>query len=144
MLDALGYVTRELLLTPLQFGVPNSRLRYYLLAKLKPLAFADTYGMERQILRHIPGRGCDWTDPRRLRDGSTPEELCAVDADEIRCYLDPGAPSGRTHPQTIPDNVLMKWGRLFDIILPSARRSCCFTRGPCIPSHLKAVADAAH
>ena len=32
-LAALGYATQELLLTPLQFGVPNSRLRYYLLAR---------------------------------------------------------------------------------------------------------------
>ena len=29
----------------------------------------------------------------------------------------------------IPDRILKKWGRLFDIVLPSGTRSCCFTRG---------------
>ncbi|KAJ8299724.1 hypothetical protein KUTeg_023784 [Tegillarca granosa] len=30
----------EFLLTPLQFGIPNARLRYYLIAKRKPLIFS--------------------------------------------------------------------------------------------------------
>jgi len=29
----------------------------------------------------------------------------------------------------IPEKVLIKWGRLFDIVKPSSRRTCCFTRG---------------
>lgn len=40
ILDSLGYSIQEFLLNPNQFGVPNSRLRYYLLAKKKPLQFA--------------------------------------------------------------------------------------------------------
>ena len=40
MLQRVGYSYQEFLLSPNQFGVPNSRLRYYLLAKKKPLAFA--------------------------------------------------------------------------------------------------------
>ena len=39
-LAAAGYVCQEFLLSPSQFGVPNSRLRYYLLAKRKPLKFS--------------------------------------------------------------------------------------------------------
>jgi len=31
--------TQDLLLSPTQFGIPNSRLRYYLLAKQRPLSF---------------------------------------------------------------------------------------------------------
>ena len=31
---------QEFLLTPLQFGIPNSRLRYYLIAKRSPLKFS--------------------------------------------------------------------------------------------------------
>ncbi|XP_013412300.1 uncharacterized protein LOC106175034 [Lingula anatina] len=34
-----GYNFQEFLLTPLQFGVPNSRMRYYMVAKKKPLTF---------------------------------------------------------------------------------------------------------
>jgi len=38
-LKACGYSYQEFLLSPTQLGIPNSRLRYYLLAKKKPLQF---------------------------------------------------------------------------------------------------------
>ena len=44
----------------------------------------------------------------------------------LRDYLD-GTDNQLTYP--VPERVLMKWGRLFDIVLPSATRTCCFTRG---------------
>ena len=48
-LTETGYTHRELLLSPLQFGVPNSRLRYYLLAKLRPHKFKfDSSGVVRE------------------------------------------------------------------------------------------------
>ncbi len=37
VLGKLGYDYQEFLLSPVQFGIPNSRLRYYLLARKKPL-----------------------------------------------------------------------------------------------------------
>ncbi|KZT68455.1 S-adenosyl-L-methionine-dependent methyltransferase [Daedalea quercina L-15889] len=127
-----GYNVLELLLTPLQFGIPNSRLRYYLLANLKPMSFPHVpQDLAQTVWRHIPGRSADWTDSR-LRPGSQEE---AVDGQavnsiaEIRQYLDRPLENEWQHPCTVPDRVLEKWGRLFDIILPSARRSCCFTRG---------------
>ena len=43
-------------------------------------------------------------------------------------YLDKDLHSD-PHPYAIPERVLEKWGRLFDIVLPSATRTCCFTRG---------------
>ncbi|KAF7310396.1 Dna methyltransferase [Mycena chlorophos] len=104
-LQNLGYSTVELLLTPLQFGIPNSRLRYYLLAKRAPHSFSDCAA--REPLWSIPCM----------------EPVAHVD--ELRQYLD-SEPDERC---TIPDRVLVKWGRLFDIVLPSARRTCCFTRG---------------
>ena len=39
MLERVGYTYQEFLLSPNQFSVPNSRLRYYLLAKKRPLSF---------------------------------------------------------------------------------------------------------
>ncbi|EFN87251.1 tRNA (cytosine(38)-C(5))-methyltransferase isoform X2 [Harpegnathos saltator] len=38
-LEECGYAYRELMLSPSQFGIPNSRRRYYLLAKRKDLKF---------------------------------------------------------------------------------------------------------
>lgn len=38
-LNESGFTFREFLLSPVHFGICNSRLRYYLLAKKKPLDF---------------------------------------------------------------------------------------------------------
>ncbi len=126
-LRTLGYTTLELLLTPLQFGIPNSRLRYYLLAKFSTSSFAGVSGQEDRVWRHIPGRGTDWVDART----SSSEEAPGVAVTEVRDYLDEESPV-EPHPHAIPEKVLEKWGRLFDIVLPSARRTCCFTRGTCV------------
>ncbi|KAJ6498037.1 S-adenosyl-L-methionine-dependent methyltransferase [Mycena vitilis] len=121
----LGYTIAEFLLTPLQFGIPNSRLRYYLLAKRSPLSFHDFPDDQAgQTLRHIPGRGSQpWVDPRLAQPDP------AITSDDpvhgIREYLD----SDPGKDCDIPDKILRKWGRLFDIVLPSSRRTCCFTRG---------------
>ena len=123
-LRALGYSVVELLLTPLQFGIPNSRLRYYLLAKASPNGFANVEGELDRIWRHIPGHGADWADPRTHSD----EEVVEVEVAELREYLDEDT-SVDPPPEAIPQKVLEKWGRLFDVVLPSARRTCCFTRG---------------
>ncbi|KAJ7102547.1 S-adenosyl-L-methionine-dependent methyltransferase [Mycena belliarum] len=125
-LRTLGYATAEFLLTPLQFGIPNSRLRYYLLAKRAPRAFksrSESPGPVNldgeETLRYIPGRSDrTWVDRRA-------DSLADDTVYEIRDYLDPEPVEGCA----IPDRVLGRWGRLFDIVLPSARRSCCFTRG---------------
>ena len=44
ILKSLKYGVREFLLSPSQFGIPNSRLRYFLLAKKNPLQFSDLIG----------------------------------------------------------------------------------------------------
>ncbi|KAI0056779.1 S-adenosyl-L-methionine-dependent methyltransferase [Artomyces pyxidatus] len=123
-LRRLGYTTLELLLTPLQFGIPNSRMRYYLLARTSPFeahCLADE-GASDKVWRHIPGRGSDWIDPR---SGSI--EGVQNHVDSLRRYLDESTGDTRLH--AVPDRVLEKWGRLFDIVVPSSTRTCCFTRG---------------
>ena len=40
ILDNMNYKIQEFLISPKQFGIPNSRLRYYLLAKRTPLSFS--------------------------------------------------------------------------------------------------------
>lgn len=114
----------EFLLTPLQFGIPNSRLRYYLLAKREPMPFPEVPVSiaEENVWRRIPGAGADWSDPRSSIDMTATLEATR----EVREYLDDIPPEDDCR---IPRRVLEKWGRLFDIVLPTARRTCCFTRG---------------
>ena len=128
ILTKLGFATRELLLTPLQFGVPNSRLRYYLLAARRPSdAFLSSVDSSGRILRHIPGHGTEWNDARSSSSSSAAgSETVENNVRALRDFLD-RSDSQLAYP--VPERVLMKWGRLFDIVLPSAMRTCCFTRG---------------
>jgi tRNA (cytosine38-C5)-methyltransferase len=131
-LQSLQYTTLELLITPLQFGIPNSRLRYYLLAKLSPLVFSGVpayYFHTTDVLRHIPGHN-SWVDPRMHAGAHEYEILLSEESiHEIKYYLDEEPEGTESHPHAVPEKVLRKWGRLFDIVLPSSRRTCCFTRG---------------
>ncbi|CAK9300404.1 unnamed protein product [Gordionus sp. m RMFG-2023] len=43
MLNSLNYHYQEYLLSPKQFGIPNSRLRYYLIARNYPFKFSNTF-----------------------------------------------------------------------------------------------------
>jgi len=117
-LQRLGYVTAEFALNPLQFGIPNSRLRYYLLAKLSPLKFV---GLEsNHLLDYIPPHHGHRNEPQQTSDTT---------AVALRQYIDSTMVEEALTHFRISDRVLNKWGRLFDIVLPSGTRSCCFTRG---------------
>ncbi|KAH9036647.1 S-adenosyl-L-methionine-dependent methyltransferase [Lactarius pseudohatsudake] len=122
VLTKLGFATRELLLTPLQFSVPNSRLRYYLLASCTSGAFGSSVYPPDRILRHIPGRAANWEDTRASGASDTVGNWVRP----LRDYLDR---ENAVTANTVPDRVLIKWGRLFDIVSPCATRTCCFTRG---------------
>ena len=117
-LQGLGYVTAEFALSPLQFGIPNSRLRYYLLAKASPLRFVGLDSTKSDhLLDHIPPHH----DPHDQTSGTASLDL--------RQYIDLAMDEETFAQFRIPDRVLNKWGRLFDIVLPSGTRTCCFTRG---------------
>jgi tRNA (cytosine38-C5)-methyltransferase len=82
------------------------------------LYFANASPESPEILRHIPGHGEPFVDNR---DGGK--------AIPVEAYLDDNIDEADIKSLKIPDRVLAKWGRLFDIVLPSSRRTCCFTRG---------------
>lgn len=52
-LRGLGYHVREFLLSPMNYGIPNSRLRYYLLAR-STCAFDDALSKDEVICTNIP------------------------------------------------------------------------------------------
>ncbi|XP_067869449.1 tRNA (cytosine(38)-C(5))-methyltransferase isoform X2 [Heterodontus francisci] len=51
-LESCRYIYQAFLLSPTSLGIPNSRLRYFLLAKLQPDAFC--FQTSHQILEHFP------------------------------------------------------------------------------------------
>lgn len=66
VLKKIGYKVQEFLLSPKQFGIPNSRLRYYLLARLQPLSFSvdlptQPYQSIDIITQYLPSNLFDFT-----------------------------------------------------------------------------------
>ena len=102
------YNVVEFLINSNQFGIPNSRLRYYLLARKQPFpehiqSFADN---KNSLLSFIPG--CEDLT-------TTPPLSEFLQEDPASCQLS--------------DKFLSKWGWVLDIVTPSSSRSCCFTKG---------------
>eukprot|EP00123_Amoebidium_parasiticum_P001675 comp12827_c0_seq1/m.7987 comp12827_c0_seq1/g.7987 ORF comp12827_c0_seq1/g.7987 comp12827_c0_seq1/m.7987 type:complete len:356 (-) comp12827_c0_seq1:487-1554(-) len=127
VLGSCGYTWQEFLLTPRQFGVPNSRLRYFLVAKKSPLAFR--HPPTGTVLRHIPGDphfesvedyggvGEDDADDTQLPGISVPKAIGE--------YVEVG---GVPETYYVPRKIMLSKGALMDIVLPTDRRSCCFTK----------------
>ena len=102
------YNVVEFLINSNQFGIPNSRLRYYLLARKQPFpeniqSFADN---KNSLLSFIPGS----------EDFATTPPLSEfLQENPASCQLS--------------DKFLSKWGWVLDIVTPTSTRSCCFTKG---------------
>lgn len=148
----------EFLLCPTQLGVPNSRLRYYLLARKQKFCFEQTPAD--QLLRDIPVCRCKPDFTRSVCDqcGYCPipglsEKLRTIchqyspqsEIPTLSEFLqlpndsgdatDPPGLSGPSKEEVRVDELLMsesmlsRYGWLVDLVYPHSRRSCCVTRG---------------
>nr|SVE75902.1 EOG090X0A4V [Daphnia hispanica] len=110
-LKSCGFYFREFLLSPMSFQIPNSRNRYYVIAK----KFTDfPFGMETEIMTAFPNNSCDVAKP--IREKTLEPYLEKNFADEqLTCYL-------------LPDKTLMKYWRILDVRQRSDTSSCCFTK----------------
>ncbi|CAK1544924.1 unnamed protein product [Leptosia nina] len=93
---------QEFLLCPSKFGVPNSRLRYYCIARKTPSPWS--FKCDNELMSALPL--CPKLEPFPLQD------IIVEDIDDT-FYLN--------------DKVL-KWGKVLDICYKDSRRSCCFTK----------------
>ena len=102
-----GYTYQEFLLTPTQFGIPNSRLRYYLLAKLSPLKFYFTANdkpmttLPDGITQPCVGPLCNFIQP-----------MSSSQEDEF----------------LVPPEVLLRYASILDIVQEDSTQCCCFTK----------------
>ncbi|VDN23579.1 unnamed protein product [Dibothriocephalus latus] len=151
-----GYEIRQFLLTPLQFGIPNCRLRFYLVAKLrgsadnsvpfcaslpvldKVTSVSDALQLcERAIIRVPPPDA-----------PSLPNCSCAVCAGKLKHISAPPSEHFDEYLEfcrplsdfLLPDDDLpeslflrgekaMKFYRALDIVTPESHKSACFTKG---------------
>jgi len=103
-LEKAGFHWREFILTPTQFNVPNTRHRYYCIAR-KDLDFPFAGG---KIWKEMSGSKAQ--DQTLSQISEILEENVSSD------FL-------------VPDNVLTKRVLVMDIIHPEQSRSMCFTKG---------------
>lgn len=110
VLTTCDYTYQEFLLTPTQFGIPNSRLRYYLLAKLKPLVF--TFITSDKVHTSIPNVSIDTIPHHPLPLHNFLLPLSVEEEDEL----------------LVPVDVLTRYSSLFDIVQEDYTQCCCFTK----------------
>jgi len=105
-LEMSGFYWREFILTPTQFNVPNTRHRYYCIAR-RDKDFPFEAG---KIWEEMPGTNVDTT-----------QQLMA----KISTIIEPDAPLAAL----VPEDVLTKRVLVMDIVHPAQSKSMCFTKG---------------
>ncbi|KAJ3291253.1 C-5 cytosine-specific DNA methylase [Rhizoclosmatium sp. JEL0117] len=104
------YTLQGYIINPNQCGTPNSRPRFYLLAKGKELSFKCVANNGK--FNNGPGIGIG---------------MPVVEPNSVSDYLDLKANDDET--LFITHRRLWKAAEQYDILRPSHRRSCCFTKG---------------
>ena len=120
-LHKLSFETKTFLVSPTQIGIPNSRLRFYLLAK-------KTNHPGQNIFEEIDPAMNVITDLTGLVNISPiikdaflqNTNPCALE-DYLKC-------NANNDSLLIPDKVLCKYGEILDIVKPTSTNSCCFTK----------------
>ena len=110
-LSSSGFFWREFLLTPTQIGVPNSRLRYYLIARKRDFPSYD------DPFEHLP-------------KGEIIEQFPGAEKGDVECetlgsYLETG---DHLDEYLIGADVLKKRAEVADIVTAEGFKSCCFTK----------------
>ncbi|KAJ1731313.1 hypothetical protein LPJ61_002597 [Coemansia biformis] len=126
-----GYRFEEYLLNPLQLCFPNSRTRYYLLAKLgaEPQECASDCEFPAHFRHDVPGASL--IQPAADADGRVDFERGIWHHDEVRRvkqFLEDLAPEDAASYR-LPQKILDRHGYVHDVVTPDDRRTCCFTKG---------------
>ncbi|XP_068603922.1 tRNA (cytosine(38)-C(5))-methyltransferase isoform X3 [Brachionichthys hirsutus] len=145
-----GYSFQEIMISPTSVGIPNSRLRYFLVAKFSTLKV-------REVLDAFPYSPESYSpkkpavlSPLLLSNCQPEEELqdghvfCKVETTmdeqkklkqnsdlslrQIQDFLEPHVDVNMER-YLLPPKTLLRYALLLDIVCPTYRRSNCFTKG---------------
>lgn len=143
-----GYLFQELMLSPTSVGIPNSRLRYFLMAKLPTESGSCGFSaLIPDVFRQCGSSGRDTAvDSSSQAQARSPEHCVLYKLEtvediqrkstqnndqsvrKIQDFLEP--PTGVNFQQyLIPPQTLLRYCLLLDVVRPSCRRSVCFTKG---------------
>ncbi|XP_071757326.1 tRNA (cytosine(38)-C(5))-methyltransferase isoform X1 [Centroberyx gerrardi] len=148
-----GYTFQEIMVSPSSVGIPNSRLRYFLIAKASPGSFS--FQTSSEILDSFPRPAENTSDSQKptVSDPFCPSTCQQEEnAEESRVLykLETMKDAQRKSNQNsnlsvqqiqdflelrtevarylLPPKVLLRYGVLMDIVRPTCRRSVCFTK----------------
>ncbi|NXQ37282.1 TRDMT methyltransferase, partial [Alaudala cheleensis] len=148
-LATCGFKYQEFLLSPTRLGIPNSRLRYFLIAKLhqEPFSF-QAPGQVSLFLSSLsseeknldPNIGSDCSSKESLPKGPFLFKLETVEEMERKHNQDNDSSiqmlkdfleeeSEEMSQYFLPPKSLLRYAFLLDIVKPTCRRSTCFTKG---------------
>lgn len=140
-LTGCGYKFQELMVSPTSVGIPNSRLRYFLIAKMSTEDFSTQLSV---VFPHLSDPSEQLTCPgsRQSEEGGRVlyKLETAADAErkrsqnqnlsikQIQDFLEP---EGAEHLEQLllPPPTLLRYALLLDIVQAASRRSVCFTKG---------------
>ncbi|NWW02257.1 TRDMT methyltransferase, partial [Oreocharis arfaki] len=157
-LTTCGFKYQEFLLSPTCLGIPNSRLRYFLIAKLhhEPFSFqspgqvslfekvADKVGETSSSLssekNRDPNIGPDCSSKKNLPKGAFLFKLETIEEMERKHDQDNDSSiqmlkdfleeeNEEMSQYFLPPKSLLRYAFLLDIVKPTCRRSTCFTKG---------------
>ncbi|KAF2951147.1 tRNA (cytosine(38)-C(5))-methyltransferase 2 isoform X4 [Oryza sativa Japonica Group] len=142
VLSDLNFNTQEFILSPLQFGIPYSRPRYFCLAKREPVSFQNPSDNSK-LLRTptfltLVRAGHNRCNPdedelelvcKPISDFLETISLNVADQDSSVNGSDGCTPSGIiSQDYVVPLNLIERWGSAMDIVCPESKRCCCFTK----------------
>ncbi|XP_070708967.1 tRNA (cytosine(38)-C(5))-methyltransferase [Pempheris klunzingeri] len=149
-----GYTFQEIMVSPTSVGIPNSRLRYFLMAKISENAStqtslkivdvfphptdSDAAEQPTVLSPHVP----DMCQPEEEMQGGhvlykleTTREAQRkrnqnhdVSVRQIQDFLESQVEINMEH-YLLPPKTLLRYALLLDIVQPTCRRSVCFTKG---------------
>ncbi|XP_077479898.1 tRNA (cytosine(38)-C(5))-methyltransferase isoform X4 [Stigmatopora argus] len=154
MLRKCGYTYQEVMLSPTSIGIPNSRLRYFLMAKIsRDTMFSKIKESDTSML---PAETESSEAPSLSRPQQPVSSMIRQEEKEGYCVLykletandalkkinqnndssvkqiqDFLEPQGNLEMEQylVPSKILMRYALILDIVQPNCRRSICFTKG---------------
>ncbi|KFW10394.1 tRNA (cytosine(38)-C(5))-methyltransferase, partial [Eurypyga helias] len=157
MLETCGFKYQEFLLSPTCLGIPNSRLRYFIIAKLhqEPFSFQAPGQVSLLVLLKVGDAnsslsseeknldlnvGPDCSSKKSLPKGAFLFKLETVEEMErkhsqdndssiqmLKVFLEED--NEKMSQYFLPPKALLRYAFLLDIVKPTCRRSTCFTKG---------------
>ncbi|XP_057680561.1 tRNA (cytosine(38)-C(5))-methyltransferase isoform X2 [Corythoichthys intestinalis] len=146
-LQKCGYTFQEVMVSPTSVGIPNSRLRYFLMAKIsKETMFLESKESQTESseapLLPSPLQAVSSLTKEEEKEGHHVLYKLETANDALRKINQNSDLSVRQieeflEPQEIvdmdqylvPSKILLRYAQILDIVQPTCRRSICFTKG---------------